>query len=204
MEVLAILLSLCLLMVFAYRGFSVILFAPVFALLAAVLSGLPILPTYTELYMVKTVGFVKNFFPLFILGAVLGKVMEDSGSARKIALIIIKFLGKERAIMAIITSGIVLCYGGISTHVISFALYPEFFGEMVDQNLIQLRAPQLVIVRRGQDAVHAAARGDDSDIRPGAAKVGHHDVPVRNALSGRPRIVRQQGRDRFRDELQDF
>lgn len=124
MEVLAILLSLCLLMVFAYRGFSVILFAPVFALLAAVLSGLPILPTYTEIYMVKTVGFVKNFFPLFILGAVLGKVMEDSGSARKIALMIIKILGKERAIMAIITSGIVLCYGGISTHVISFALYP--------------------------------------------------------------------------------
>ena len=124
MEVIAILLSLGLLMFVAYRGFSVILFAPVFALLAALLSGLPILPTYTEVFMVKTVGFVKNFFPLFILGAVLGKVMEDSGSARKIALMIIKFLGKERAIMAIITSGIVLCYGGVSTHVISFAIYP--------------------------------------------------------------------------------
>lgn len=124
MEVLAILLSLCLLMFFAYRGFSVILFAPVFALLAAALSGQSILPTYTEVFMPKTVAFVKNFFPLFMLGAVLGKVMEDSGSARKIALMIIGCLGKERAIMAIITSGIVLCYGGISTHVISFALYP--------------------------------------------------------------------------------
>jgi H+/gluconate symporter-like permease len=124
MAIFALLLSLCLLMFFAYRGFSVILFAPVFALLAALLSGLPVLPTYTEIYMVKTVAFVKNFFPLFILGAVLGKVMEDSGSARKIALMIIKFLGKERAVMAIITSGIVLCYGGISTHVISFAIYP--------------------------------------------------------------------------------
>lgn len=124
MEVLAILLSLCLLMFFAYRGFSVILFAPVFAVLAAVLSGMSGLPTYTEIFMPKTVAFVKNFFPLFMLGAVLGKVMEDSGSARKIALMIIGFLGKERAIMAIITSGIVLCYGGVSTHVISFALYP--------------------------------------------------------------------------------
>ena len=124
MEVLAILASLFLLMFFAYRGFSVVLFAPVFALLAAALSGQAVLPTYTELFMPKTVGFVKNFFPLFLLGAVLGKVMEDSGSARKIALMIIKLLGKERAIMAIITSGIVLCYGGISTHVISFALYP--------------------------------------------------------------------------------
>jgi H+/gluconate symporter-like permease len=124
MEVLAIFLSLGLLMFFAYRGFSVILFAPVFALLAGVLSGLPILPTYTEVFMPKTVGFVKNFFPLFMLGAVLGKVMEDSGSARKIALMIVGTVGKERAVMAIITAGIVLCYGGVSTHVISFALYP--------------------------------------------------------------------------------
>ena len=124
MEILAIFVSLALLMTFAYRGFSVILFAPIFALLAALLSGLPIMPTYTEVFMPKTVGFVKNFFPLFMLGAVLGKVMEDSGSARKIALMIINVLGKQRAVMAIITSGIVLCYGGVSTHVIAFALYP--------------------------------------------------------------------------------
>lgn len=124
MEIFGILLSLCLLMFFAYRGFSVILFAPVFALIAALLSNMPILPTYTEVFMPKTVGFIKNFFPLFILGAVLGKVMEDSGSARKIALMIIKSLGKERVVMAVITAGIVLCYGGVSTHVISFALYP--------------------------------------------------------------------------------
>ena len=94
MEILAIFISLALLMIFAYRGFSVILFAPIFALLAALLSGLPIMPTYTEVFMPKTVAFVKNFFPLFMLGAVLGKVMEDSGSARKIALMIIRALGK--------------------------------------------------------------------------------------------------------------
>lgn len=124
MEVLAILLSLGLLMFFAYRGFSVILFAPVFAVLAGMLSGLPILPAYTELFMPKTVAFVKNFFPLFMLGAVLGKVMEDTGSARKIALIIINAVGKERAITSIIVSCIVLVYGGVSTHVVAFAVYP--------------------------------------------------------------------------------
>ena len=39
MDVLGIVLSLCLLMFMAYMGFSVILFAPVFALLAASLHG---------------------------------------------------------------------------------------------------------------------------------------------------------------------
>ncbi len=124
MEILAIFLSLGLLMFFAYRGFSVILFAPVFAVLAGLLSGLPILPTYTELFMPKTVAFVKNFFPLFMLGAVLGKVMEDTGSARKIAIMIVNSLGKERAVPAIIVSCVVLVYGGVSTHVVAFAVYP--------------------------------------------------------------------------------
>lgn len=124
MEVLIILLSLGLLMYFAYRGFSVIFFAAVFAVLAGWLSGLSPLPTYTELFMPKTVGFVKNFFPLFLLGAILGKVMEDSGSARKIALMIIGACGKERAVMSVLTTCVVLVYGGVSTHVVAFAVYP--------------------------------------------------------------------------------
>ncbi|MBP2639740.1 MAG: hypothetical protein H6Q66_691 [Firmicutes bacterium] len=124
MDILVIFLSLGLLMFFAYRGYSVIFFAPVFAVLAGVLSGLSPLPAYTELFMPKTVAFVKNFFPLFMLGAVLGKVMEDSGSAKKIALLIIRGLGKERAVMSVITTCVVLVYGGVSTHVVAFAVYP--------------------------------------------------------------------------------
>lgn len=124
MEILAILLSLGLLMYFAYRGFSVILFAPIFAVLAALISFMPPLPTYTELFMPKTVAFVKNYFPLFMLGAVLGKVMEDSGSASKIAAMIIQKVGKERVVMSVIICCIILIYGGIATHVVVFAVYP--------------------------------------------------------------------------------
>ena len=98
MEVLGILLSLFLLMFFAYRGFSVILFAPIFALLAASLQGFAIMPSYTELFMAKAVTYVKSFFPVFMLGAVFGKIMEDTGLAKSIAHAIIKSLGRERAI----------------------------------------------------------------------------------------------------------
>ncbi|MGZ3607286.1 MAG: GntP family permease, partial [Syntrophales bacterium] len=93
MEVLGIVISLFLLMFMAYRGFSVIFFAPVFALLAAVLQGLPIMPSYTELFMGKAVGFIKSFFPVFMLGAVFGKVMEDTLLAKGIAHAIITKLG---------------------------------------------------------------------------------------------------------------
>ncbi|HWQ62413.1 MAG TPA: GntP family permease [Negativicutes bacterium] len=124
MEVLGILLSLFLLMFFAYRGFSVILFAPVFALLAAVSQGLSPMPAYTELFMAKAVVYVKSFFPVFMLGAVFGKVMEDTGLAKSISHAIIAGLGKERAILSVVLSCAVLTYGGVSLFVVVFAVYP--------------------------------------------------------------------------------
>jgi H+/gluconate symporter-like permease len=124
MEVFGIILSLILLVTFAYRGFSVILFAPIFALIAASLSNLPILPGYTELFMVKAVTYIKSFFPIFILGAVFGKVMEDTGMAKSIALRVIQCIGKEKVILAVSLACMVLSYGGISMFVCVFAIYP--------------------------------------------------------------------------------
>ena len=102
MDIVAIVLSLFLLVTFAYRGFSVILFAPIFALFAASFSGLPILPGYTELFMAKAVTYIKSFFPVFLLGAVFGKVMEETGMARSIAMETIKLIGKDKAVFAVV------------------------------------------------------------------------------------------------------
>ena len=124
MEVLGILLSLFLLMFFAYRGFSVILFAPVFALLAAASQGLSPMPAYTELFMAKTVTYVKSFFPIFMLGAVFGKLMEETGLAKAIAYKILQIVGKERSILAAVIAGGVLTYGGVSLFVVVFVIYP--------------------------------------------------------------------------------
>lgn len=124
MEVMGIVLSLFLLMYMAYLGFSVILFAPVFALLAAVLQGMPIMPSYTELFMAKAVGYVKIYFPIFLLGAVFGKVMEDTLLAKGISRAIMSKLGMRRAILAVVLSCAVLTYGGVSLFVVVFAVYP--------------------------------------------------------------------------------
>ena len=124
MEVVGIILSLALLVTFAYRGFSVILFAPIFALIAASLSNLPLLPGYTELFMAKAVTYIKSFFPIFLLGAVFGKVMEETGMARSIAHKVIQWIGKERAILAVALACMILSYGGISMFVCVFAIYP--------------------------------------------------------------------------------
>ena len=122
--VIGILLSLILLTYIAYRGLSVILFAPVCALLAAFIGGWPLMPAYTEVFMPRGVIYVKNFFPVFLLGAVFGKVMEESGCARSIARFVAEKLGPKYAILAVSLSTAILTYGGVSMFVVPFAVYP--------------------------------------------------------------------------------
>lgn len=124
MAVIGIILSLGLLIFMAYKGFSVIFFAPVFALLAALFSGMALLPTYTEIFLPNLANYAKVYFPFFLLGAVFGKAMEQSGAAKSIARAIVGKLGKKRAILSVVLSAAILTYGGVSLFVVAFAVYP--------------------------------------------------------------------------------
>jgi H+/gluconate symporter-like permease len=125
MGVAGIVLSLLLLIYLAYCGVSVLLLAPLCAILAVMLDGnLPLLATYTQIFMGSVGEFIKNFFPLFLLGALFGKLIEDSGSAAKIANIVIKALGAQRTVLAIVVTCSILTYGGVSLFVVVFAIFP--------------------------------------------------------------------------------
>ena len=118
-------LSLVLLMYLAYRGVNVLILAPVLALVAVLFDrSAPVFGTYTQIFMVGMGKFTVKYFPIFLLGAIFGKLMEDSGSARVIARKIVERAGKERAILAIVLSCALLTYGGVSVFVVAFAVYP--------------------------------------------------------------------------------
>jgi H+/gluconate symporter-like permease len=123
-DVIAILLALIILMVVAFRGLPVIVFAPLCALLAAGFAGRPLLPTYTETFMASAATYIRSFFPLFLLGAVFGKLKEISGAAATIAGSISRFLGPRQSILAVVLACGVLTYGGVSLFVVAFAVYP--------------------------------------------------------------------------------
>jgi H+/gluconate symporter-like permease len=122
--VLAIVLSLGLLMALAYRGLPVIVFAPICAMLAVACSGQLLLPSYTETFMGAASGYIRSFFPLFLLGAVFGKLMETSGAAGVIAAALARSLGPRRAILAVVLACGLMTYGGISLFVVAFSVYP--------------------------------------------------------------------------------
>lgn len=139
MELLAILLALGLLMFVAYRGFSVILFAPLCAILAVLLiDPSHVLPFFSGVFMEKMVGFIKSYFPVFLLGAIFGKVVEMSGLAESIAKTIVGWLGAKRAMLTIVLLGAILTYSGVSLFVAVFAIYP-FAAQMFRQANIPKR-----------------------------------------------------------------
>jgi H+/gluconate symporter-like permease len=123
--VIGILASLFLLMLLAYRNHSVIVIAPVCALMAVSVEGeLPLMATYTQIFMDSLGKFIIRYFPLFMLGAIFGKLMEETGSAASIAQWIVRWVGSSRAILALVLTCSVLTYGGVSLFVVVFTVFP--------------------------------------------------------------------------------
>jgi H+/gluconate symporter-like permease len=139
MAFLIVLAALCFLMFVAYRGYSVILFAPVAALGAVLLTDPTLVaPMFTGLFMDRMVGFLKLYFPVFLLGAIFGKLIEISGFSRSIVAATIRLFGAGRAMLSIVVVCALLTYGGVSLFVVVFAVYP-FAAELFRQSDIPKR-----------------------------------------------------------------
>jgi H+/gluconate symporter-like permease len=124
MGLLGILVGLGLLVWLAFRSWSVLLLAPAAALVAALFGGEPLLANWTQVFMGSAARFLTQFFPLFLLGAVFGKLMEDSGSVSAVADFLSKALGERRVMLAVVLAGTLVTYGGVSLFVAFFVLAP--------------------------------------------------------------------------------
>ena len=106
-----------------------ILFAPVAALMAVALtSPALVLPFYSGLFLERMAAFIKLYFPMFLLGAIFGKLVELSGFAQAIIRAVVRLAGPEKAILAIVLACAILTYGGVSLFVVVFAVYPFAAG----------------------------------------------------------------------------
>ena len=119
-----VLFGLALLVWLAFRGWSVLLLAPLAAMVAAAFAGEPLLAHWTQTFMGSAAQFLAQFFPLFLMGALFGKLMEDSGSVSAIARWMTDRLGTERAMLAVVLAGALVTYGGVSLFVAFFVLAP--------------------------------------------------------------------------------
>jgi H+/gluconate symporter-like permease len=137
-----IIASLLSLMYLAYRNHSVIVIAPICALVAVVVDGeLPLLAAYTQIFLDSLGKFIVRYFALFLLGAIFGKLMEETGSATTIAMWILQWVGVKRALLALVLTCAVLTYGGVSLFVVVFTVYPLAVALFQQANLPQRLIP---------------------------------------------------------------
>lgn len=124
LPLIGVFVSLAFLITLAYRGHSVIVVAPIAASIAVLFSGAPLMATYTQIFMPALAGFLANFFPLFIVGAIFGKLMSVSGLAQDLANGMSRVLGPQRALLVTVLATSVLTYGGVSAWVVVFTMFP--------------------------------------------------------------------------------
>lgn len=123
-SLIGIVIGLLVLIYLAYKGHSIIWVAPVCALIVAVMGGLNLLQAYLGDYVKGVADYIFSWFPAFFLGAVYGKIMDMTGSARSLASKLVKLIGSRFALLAVVLPCLLMTYGGISLFVVVFVIYP--------------------------------------------------------------------------------
>lgn len=136
-----IVIGLCLLIFLAYKGHSIIWVSPLCAVVVAVMGGLNILDSYLGDYIKGVADYIVSWFPAFFLGAIYGKVMDMTGSARSLANKLVSVIGSKFAVAAVVLPCLLMTFGGISLFVVVFVIYPMGYAIYREANLPRTLLP---------------------------------------------------------------
>lgn len=122
--VLGLLAAVILLIVLIYRGVNSIPASILAGVVVIVTNQMDIWTALTDGYGVAMKDFTGSYLIMFILAAMFGVLMSESGAAFRIAYYLMKLIGKQRIMLIIFITSLILTYGGISTYLVAFTLYP--------------------------------------------------------------------------------
>jgi len=123
-----LLLGIALMIFMAWKGWNVLILAPVAAIVIALTNHMPVAEAMLgpgKTYFGGLGGFLISYMIIFLLGSLLGKYMEDSKATITIANSIFKLTGKDdpyKVLLAIALIGAALTYGGVTMFIFIFAV----------------------------------------------------------------------------------
>ena len=124
LSVIWVVLTLVIVVILAFKKVNIVAISVLAAAVLALLDGQNLLTALTEDFMSAAAGYVQSYLLLFSISALFGKFMEVTGAAASIAKFLARLLGPRFAIVGLVLTGAILVYGGISSLVIAFTLYP--------------------------------------------------------------------------------
>lgn len=143
--ILGIIISLLVLMWVTYRGIPVPLSVPILVIFVAFTNGISPLYALSGPFMGTFGGFVAKLFLVIFLGAIFGQVMGDSGAAKRIAYAICDLIGLKRVVLGLVLAGVILAYGGVSSFVLVFTLYPIGVAMLRKADLPKRLIPGIIV-----------------------------------------------------------
>lgn len=135
LSIIGLIAGLSLLIILTMRGVNIIISAVFCSVVLALTGGLNILEALTDFYMTGFTDFFKSWFIIFLLGALFGKVMEDTNGARAIAYWVQEKIGPKGALFAVVGACAVMTYGGVSVYIVAFCVYPIAVSLFQNANL---------------------------------------------------------------------
>ena len=144
MDIIILPIALLLFAYLAFQRWSALLIGPIVSMFVIIFSRLPMMETMLGPYMTGTSNYVKNYFLVFLVGALFGAVYEETKGAEAIAHAIIRVTkGKFTAPIIMTITGI-LTIGGISGFVVFFAIYPIALQVFRSSNLTRRLIPAAI------------------------------------------------------------
>lgn len=129
--ILGIVLGVLLFVLMAYKGINIVISALAASAVMILCSQLPLYDTIANVYMAGFAGFLKSYFLLFALSAILGRLMADGGGAKKIAVTLAKVVERSShdnqkflCVLLVPVLYFILSYVGISGFVLVFTIMP--------------------------------------------------------------------------------
>lgn len=119
--------------------------AIVSSLVIVLTSGMDIWPAFAESFATSFKNFAGTWFLMFTLGAIFGKIMEDSGASVTIANTIVHAVGKKHVILIVLLTTLILSYGGIGVFIIAFTMYPICMALFKEADLPKAMFPGLLL-----------------------------------------------------------
>lgn len=95
LSVLFVFLTLALVMFLVFKKVNIVIASLTAAILLALLDRQDVLTAMTDTFMTGASNYIKNFFLLFFVSALFGKVMESTGAAAAIARGLANLLGEN-------------------------------------------------------------------------------------------------------------
>lgn len=161
MQIFLVIVSLALLIFLCFKGVPIFFSAMISGIFLLLTAGMNPIEQLTTTYVNGLAGYFGQFFFIFVLGSLFGKLTDISGAADAVAKTIIDKLGDKFIIPSILIAGAVLTYGGVSVFVCMFTLYPLMVSLFKRGDISRTLIP----------AVYFSGAGTFSCVIPGSPQI---------------------------------